>query len=76
MVVTSGLLCRQCVILLGVIGFIQAADLYEVEQMLRFCEDLLRKCKRDAVMVASCAQSCSLLLSVAPNHIIPALFQR
>ena len=63
-------------ILLGVIGFIGAADLYEVEQTLRFCEDLFKKSKRDEVMMASCAQSCSLLLSVAPNHIIPGLFHR
>ena len=63
---------------LGVIGFIGAADLYEleVEQTLRFCEDLFKKSKRDEVMMASCAQSCSLLLSVTPNHVIPGLFHR
>jgi uncharacterized BrkB/YihY/UPF0761 family membrane protein len=44
--------------------------------MLRFCEDLFKKSKRDEVMMVSCAQSWSLLLSVAPNHIIPGLFQR
>ena len=66
----------QCVVLLGVIGFIQASDLYEVEQTLRFCEDLFRKSKKDEVMIASCLNSWSLLLSVAPDHIVPGLFQR
>lgn len=42
---------------------------------MRILEDLLRKCREEAVLTASML-SWTLLLSIAPNHIIPSLFKK
>ncbi len=47
----------------------------EVEHIMRMFEGLFDKCKEEAVVTAA-VQSWTLLLSIAPDHNIPALFTR
>lgn len=42
---------------------------------MRIFEELFRKSKEDVVVTAA-VQSWTLLLSIAPDHIIPTLFTR
>lgn len=49
--------------------------LQEVEHVMQVMEDLLRKCKDEAVVTAA-VQSWALLLSIAPPHLVSLLFRR
>ncbi|XP_064395598.1 interferon-related developmental regulator 2-like [Halichondria panicea] len=63
----------ECLKVLGVVVFIQVSDLLEVASVMRVLEEVLRKCRLDQV-VASAVRSWTLLLSIAPDHSVPALF--
>ncbi len=43
---------------------------------MRMLEDLFRKPKQEVSIVCAALHSWSLLLSIAPQHLIPALFTR
>ena len=47
----------------------------EVEHTMRILEELFLKSK-DGAIVSAAVQSWTLLLSIAPDHVIPSLFTR